>query len=157
MRRRWLATALPSCLLMALWSYAAHADNTSPTVGVMVDAGVSTSIQLNVKAAREEMIGLGLAMSSSIFIGASFIVKKRGLRMAGSTGLRAGEGRKTYVRLAYMTGFCTRSMRVREDCPAHPAHACMCALMHRYCRAEVCQAAKRNPKAYTRIPMMQGT
>ena len=36
--------------------------------------------------------GLLLAVSSSIFIGASFIVKKKGLRAAGATGIRAGEG-----------------------------------------------------------------
>lgn len=39
----------------------------------------------------EQTIGLALALSSSIFIGASFIIKKRGLRIAGSTGIRAGE------------------------------------------------------------------
>ncbi len=41
-------------------------------------------------AARDQTIGLVLAISSSIFIGSSFIVKKRGLRMAGSSGVRAG-------------------------------------------------------------------
>jgi hypothetical protein len=35
-------------------------------------------------------IGLALALSSSVFIGSSFIIKKRGLRVAGSAGLRAG-------------------------------------------------------------------
>lgn len=34
--------------------------------------------------------GLILAISSSLFIGSSFIVKKKGLRRAGATGLRAG-------------------------------------------------------------------
>lgn len=34
--------------------------------------------------------GLILAVSSSFFIGASFIVKKKGLKKAGSSGLRAG-------------------------------------------------------------------
>lgn len=34
--------------------------------------------------------GLVLAVSSSVFIGASFIVKKKGLREAGRTGIRAG-------------------------------------------------------------------
>ena len=39
----------------------------------------------------DQMIGLILAISSSIFIGSSFIVKKRGLRVAASSGhLRAG-------------------------------------------------------------------
>jgi hypothetical protein len=40
---------------------------------------------------REHTIGLALALSSSIFIGSSFIVKKRGLRIAGQSGIRAGE------------------------------------------------------------------
>lgn len=35
--------------------------------------------------------GLVLALSSSLFIGASFIVKKKGLKRAGASGLRAGE------------------------------------------------------------------
>ena len=34
--------------------------------------------------------GLVLALSSSFFIGASFIVKKKGLKKAGASGLRAG-------------------------------------------------------------------
>lgn len=34
--------------------------------------------------------GLVLALSSSLFIGASFIVKKKGLKKAGATGIRAG-------------------------------------------------------------------
>ncbi|RRT62185.1 hypothetical protein BHE74_00021461 [Ensete ventricosum] len=35
--------------------------------------------------------GLVLALSSSSFIGASFIVKKKGLKKAGASGVRAGE------------------------------------------------------------------
>jgi hypothetical protein len=42
-------------------------------------------------ARRDQLIGLVLAVSSSIFIGASFIIKKRGLRIAAASGLRAGE------------------------------------------------------------------
>lgn len=41
--------------------------------------------------------GLVLAVSSSIFIGASFIVKKKGLRAAGATGVRAGSGGYSYL------------------------------------------------------------
>lgn len=44
----------------------------------------------DVERMREQSIGLALAISSSIFIGSSFIVKKRGLRLAGQSGLRAG-------------------------------------------------------------------
>lgn len=42
--------------------------------------------------------GLVLAVSSSIFIGSSFIIKKKGLRVAGSAGLRAGDHRETVNR-----------------------------------------------------------
>jgi hypothetical protein len=35
--------------------------------------------------------GLILAISSSLFIGASFIVKKKGLKKAGASNLRAGK------------------------------------------------------------------
>jgi hypothetical protein len=38
----------------------------------------------------DQSIGLLLALSSSIFIGSSFVIKKRGLRRAGTTGVRAG-------------------------------------------------------------------
>jgi hypothetical protein len=38
----------------------------------------------------DNAVGLTLAISSSLFIGSSFIIKKRGLRVAGNTGLRAG-------------------------------------------------------------------
>ncbi|CAN8258323.1 unnamed protein product [Cochlearia groenlandica] len=41
--------------------------------------------------------GLILAVSSSIFIGSSFIIKKKGLKKAGSSGARAGEGGHGYL------------------------------------------------------------
>jgi drug/metabolite transporter (DMT)-like permease len=41
--------------------------------------------------------GLVLALSSSLFIGASFIVKKKGLKRAGASGLRAGSGGYSYL------------------------------------------------------------
>lgn len=34
--------------------------------------------------------GLVLAISSSLFIGSSFIIKKKGLKRAGTAGTRAG-------------------------------------------------------------------
>lgn len=51
------------------------------------DKGISTD---NIK-------GLVLALSSSFFIGASFIVKKKGLKKAGASGLRAGAGGYAYL------------------------------------------------------------
>lgn len=41
--------------------------------------------------------GLILAVSSSIFIGSSFIIKKKGLMKAGATGTRAGSGGYSYL------------------------------------------------------------
>ncbi|KAL5542677.1 hypothetical protein UlMin_010387 [Ulmus minor] len=41
--------------------------------------------------------GLVLAVSSSIFIGSSFIIKKKGLIKAGNTGIRAGSGGFSYL------------------------------------------------------------
>ncbi|XP_047315069.1 probable magnesium transporter NIPA4 [Impatiens glandulifera] len=41
--------------------------------------------------------GLVLALSSSFFIGASFIVKKKGLKKAAATGIRAGVGGYSYL------------------------------------------------------------
>lgn len=42
--------------------------------------------------------GTVLAVSSSLFIGSSFIIKKRGLRLAGANGVRAGVGGYTYLK-----------------------------------------------------------
>ncbi|URE06343.1 hypothetical protein MUK42_18942 [Musa troglodytarum] len=41
--------------------------------------------------------GLVLALSSSFFIGASFIIKKKGLKKAGASGVRAGAGGYSYL------------------------------------------------------------
>lgn len=39
---------------------------------------------------KDNIKGLVLALSSSFFIGASFIVKKKGLKKAAAAGVRAG-------------------------------------------------------------------
>ncbi|KAJ9538147.1 hypothetical protein OSB04_030880 [Centaurea solstitialis] len=41
--------------------------------------------------------GLILALSSSLFIGSSFIIKKKGLKKAGASGIRAGSGGYSYL------------------------------------------------------------
>ena len=41
--------------------------------------------QLQERALSDNNVGLALAVGSSIFIGASFIIKKKGLRLAGPT------------------------------------------------------------------------
>ncbi|KAI5673741.1 hypothetical protein M9H77_14105 [Catharanthus roseus] len=47
---------------------------------------------------KDNMTGFTLALLSSVFIGASFIIKKKGLRRAAAaTGVRAGVGGYTYL------------------------------------------------------------
>lgn len=69
--------------------------NSSTTTSVF-----TTGIVMTVSRASETnddsysgfYTGLGLAVSSSIFIGSSFIIKKKGLlRVAQSSGVRAGK------------------------------------------------------------------
>ena len=45
----------------------------------------------------DSFTGLWLAVSSSLFIGASFIIKKKGLKLAGASGVRAGSGGFGYL------------------------------------------------------------
>lgn len=47
---------------------------------------------------RDFFIGLGLAVASSIFIGASFIVKKKGLIRISAYATRAGDGGHAYLK-----------------------------------------------------------
>ncbi|CAA0814058.1 Probable magnesium transporter NIPA4 [Striga hermonthica] len=61
-------------------------------------AGAATSSDLLYKGMSSDNIkGLVLALSSSFFIGASFIVKKKGLKKAGASGVRAGVGGYSYL------------------------------------------------------------
>ncbi|KXJ25817.1 magnesium transporter NIPA2 [Exaiptasia diaphana] len=53
----------------------------------------------NAASSRDFYTGLGLAISSSLFIGTSFIVKKKGLlRVAKRAGVRAGQGGYAYLK-----------------------------------------------------------
>ncbi|GFY94709.1 magnesium transporter, putative [Actinidia rufa] len=64
----------------------------------MAAAEVSQSWSLSYKGMSSDNIkGLVLALSSSFFIGASFIVKKKGLKKAGASGIRAGVGGYSYL------------------------------------------------------------
>ena len=53
-------------------------------------AGVAVSQSWARGMSSDNVKGLILALSSSFFIGASFIVKKKGLKKAGASGIRAG-------------------------------------------------------------------
>lgn len=54
----------------------------------MQDSGASSETYNGMSS--DNIKGLVLALSSSFFIGASFIVKKKGLKKAGASGVRAG-------------------------------------------------------------------
>lgn len=69
--------------------------------------------------------GVALAISSSIFIGSSFIVKKKGLRVAGTSGLRAGGklSRDPHWFPSFRTTlFTARPFQVLEDTPTLLSH-----------------------------------
>ena len=69
--------------------------------------------------------GVALAVSSSLFIGASFIVKKKGLRLAAaSTSARASANGYSYLRqplwwAGFLTSACTCSMLAAALSPAY--------------------------------------
>jgi len=67
-----------------------------------------TKIHSDATNSREFNIGLGLALSSSLFIGSSFIIKKLGLRRLSEKGLRASNGGFGYLRdWVWWLGFIT--------------------------------------------------
>ncbi|XP_010677378.2 probable magnesium transporter NIPA4 [Beta vulgaris subsp. vulgaris] len=61
----------------------------------MQDSGASSETYNGMSS--DNIKGLVLALSSSFFIGASFIVKKKGLKKAGASGVRAGSGGYSYL------------------------------------------------------------
>ena len=59
-------------------------------LGVGLMASSSDSGESYKGMSADNIKGLILAISSSFFIGSSFIVKKKGLKKAGASGVRAG-------------------------------------------------------------------
>lgn len=55
------------------------------------EVAVDTTSHFYKGMSSDNIKGLVLALSSSFFIGASFIVKKKGLKKAGQSGVRAGK------------------------------------------------------------------
>lgn len=82
-------------------------------VNLRGDQSLGETLALNLY--NDQMKGLFLAISSSIFIGSSFIVKKRGLRRAGSSGMRAGGH-------TYQTRTCVCNKTRMCACTRHAAH-----------------------------------
>ncbi len=59
---------------------------------------VTKVVETNVSFSKDFIIGLLLAISSSVFIGTSFIVKKKGLlRVSRTSASRAGSGGYAYL------------------------------------------------------------
>ncbi|CAN6444978.1 unnamed protein product [Victoria cruziana] len=58
---------------------------------------ISDTIVFYKSMSSDNVKGLVLALSSSFFIGASFIIKKKGLKKAGASGVRAGSGGYSYL------------------------------------------------------------
>lgn len=52
--------------------------------------GMETKMTTGSGVSSENLVGLILALLSSLFIGSSFILKKKGLMRAGASGIRAG-------------------------------------------------------------------
>lgn len=78
-----------------------HNDNSTdiPTASAnIVTQVVTVVVEASNKKNKDFWIGFGLAVSSSIFIGTSFIVKKKGLlRVARNSNQRAGSGGYGYL------------------------------------------------------------
>lgn len=61
------------------------------SASVSASASISQSLRDAYNGMSSDNIkGLVLALSSSLFIGASFIIKKKGLKRAAASGTRAG-------------------------------------------------------------------
>lgn len=66
----------------------------------MADKGSQSWMPSYKGMSSDNIKGLVLALSSSFFIGASFIVKKKGLKKAGASGVRAGTAKISFVNAA---------------------------------------------------------
>lgn len=62
----------------------------------------------------DNSIGLILAVASSAFIGSSFILKKKGLKRAGSSGTRAGQQLHTFNNFMISSVFSVKSLLVND-------------------------------------------
>ena len=74
-----------------------------------------------INPSQEHAKGVTLAVSSGLFIGASFIIKKKGLLAAGQTGLRAAAGGFSYLsEPLWWLGMCTM---IGGECANFAAYA----------------------------------
>ncbi|CAH1776456.1 unnamed protein product [Owenia fusiformis] len=72
---------------------------TASTLNSSISPNETNIMEENPHAKRDFYIGLTLAMSSSIFIGTSFILKKKGLlKLAAQSSQRAGDGGFGYLK-----------------------------------------------------------
>jgi hypothetical protein len=64
---------------------------TETSTSAAAGSGAGNWVESYTGMSTDNIKGLVLALSSSVFIGTSFIVKKKGLRKAGASGVRAGD------------------------------------------------------------------
>ncbi|CAN1835271.1 Probable magnesium transporter NIPA2 [Linum perenne] len=79
---------------------------------------------------RDNLHGLILAVSSSIFIGSSFIVKKKGLKKAADNGTRAGLGGYSYLYQPWWWAGMITMMEAIFFCSAVLAHFILQEKLH---------------------------
>uniref|UniRef100_A0A6N2LSP3 Probable magnesium transporter n=1 Tax=Salix viminalis TaxID=40686 RepID=A0A6N2LSP3_SALVM len=90
-------------------------------------------VETEIGMSTDNIKGLVLALSSSLFIGASFIVKKKGLKKAGASGLRAGAGGYTYLYEPLCLCICTSySSHSSWSTHAALAHAILQEKLHSF-------------------------
>jgi hypothetical protein len=92
----------PAMLLESGWKQQQH--TVAPSLSNTIDSDLQNLQKTFSEFTRgeyaydsENMRGVTLALLSSLFIGVSFIIKKKGLLAAGQTGLRAREGGYAYL------------------------------------------------------------
>ena len=93
-----VTTAAAGEVLLALL---ANNNNLNATTAAMLMASSSSASSSSSGGGEggrhDDVVGLILALSSSIFIGSSFVVKKKGLKLSAASGIRAGAGGYSYL------------------------------------------------------------
>ncbi|CAL8467064.1 g6600 [Coccomyxa elongata] len=80
-----------------LWTKGYPFDNKHARIEALEGPILHPSSSDPLVLSADQAKGLALACSSAVFIGSSFIIKKKGLRVAGANGVRAGIGGYSYL------------------------------------------------------------
>ena len=112
--------------LGAMESAVAPAVASALLEGAELAAELAGSSGAGGRAERDSVVGIALAVSSSAFIGSSFIVKKKGLRVAAAqaNAPRAGAGGFGYLKEPLWWLGMTTSARPAATAAAPPPRPC---------------------------------